>query len=93
MFIIAIAPEVGVACAAQDFWRARELRNKVNLPGFTLTHAFYGLMGGFVLAIPMERAPGNETCPNRTQGEKGRYSYHRLKDTCRGNLSPIVQSP
>ncbi|KAJ0421833.1 hypothetical protein BJY00DRAFT_311843 [Aspergillus carlsbadensis] len=71
MFIIAIAPEVGAACAAQDFWRPRKLRNKVNLPGFTLTHAFYGLMGGFVLAIPMERAPGNETCPNRTQGGEG----------------------
>ncbi|KAL3484520.1 hypothetical protein BJX62DRAFT_243850 [Aspergillus germanicus] len=67
MCIIAIDPEVGVTVAAQDFWSARRLRAKVNQPRFTLIHAFYALMGGFVIAIPAESDGENKTGPNSTQ--------------------------
>ncbi|KAL3465910.1 hypothetical protein BJX64DRAFT_252147 [Aspergillus heterothallicus] len=55
MCIIAIAPELGISMAADEFWQAWKLRRKVDSPGFTLTHAFYALMGGFVIAVPAEK--------------------------------------
>ncbi|KAL3470351.1 hypothetical protein BJX99DRAFT_251265 [Aspergillus californicus] len=52
MCIMAIAPEFGVAMAFVDCWYARELKRAVSSPRFTLTHAFYARMGGFVIAVP-----------------------------------------
>ena len=52
MCVIAIAPELGVAMAADEFFKARNLQMEIRSPNFTLTHAFYALMGGFVIAIP-----------------------------------------
>ncbi|KAJ0414206.1 hypothetical protein BJY00DRAFT_295527 [Aspergillus carlsbadensis] len=57
MCIIAIAPEFGIAMAADEWWHAWKLTTRVGSPGFTVTHAFYALMGGFVIAVP---APAEE---------------------------------
>ncbi|KAL2838265.1 hypothetical protein BJY01DRAFT_251064 [Aspergillus pseudoustus] len=54
MCMIAIAPEFGIAMAADEFWQAWKLTRKVGCAGFTITHAFYALMGGFVIAVPAE---------------------------------------
>jgi hypothetical protein len=54
MCIIALAPELGIAMAADEFWQAWKLTGRVGSPGFTMTHAFYALMGGFIIAVPAE---------------------------------------
>jgi len=55
MCIIALAPEIGVAMAADQFVKAREMNKKFGELHFTLTHCFYALMGGFVIAVPRNR--------------------------------------
>ena len=52
MSVIAVAPEMGVAMAADQFSKAREMNKRFQDQNFTLTHCFYALMGGFVIAIP-----------------------------------------
>ncbi|CEL11684.1 hypothetical protein ASPCAL14784 [Aspergillus calidoustus] len=54
MCIIAIAPEFGVTMAADEFWQAWKLTGRVGSPGFTVTHAFYALMGGFLIGVPVQ---------------------------------------
>jgi hypothetical protein len=52
MCAAAMAPELTVAMAASQFVEAWKLHDKYRHLGFTMTHAFYAYMGGFVLAIP-----------------------------------------
>ncbi|KAL2817296.1 hypothetical protein BDW59DRAFT_133976 [Aspergillus cavernicola] len=54
MCIIATAPEFGIAMAVNEFYQSWKLKNRVDSPKFTITHSFYALMGGFVVAIPVE---------------------------------------
>jgi len=54
MTIILIAPELGVAIASKQYFKARnDLQNIDGVPGdvMELTHAFYANMGGFAIAI------------------------------------------
>lgn len=46
MVTISLAPELGVTMAVNELWQAWELRKEVSCSNFTLTHAFYALMGG-----------------------------------------------
>jgi hypothetical protein len=52
MCIIALAPEIGVAMAVEQFMTAREMSKKFKALHFTMVHSFYALMGGFVIAVP-----------------------------------------
>ena len=55
MCIIALAPELGVAMATEQFGKVREMNKKFQKLHFTVTHCFYALMGGFVIAVPCNR--------------------------------------
>jgi hypothetical protein len=55
MCIIALAPEIGVAMAVEQFMTARKMTKKFQDLHFTMTHGFYALMGGFVIAVPYSR--------------------------------------
>ena len=66
MSIIALAPEIGVAMAARQFLKAREMNKKFQNQHFTLTHCFYALMGGFVIAVPGSRDDNQEGITNTT---------------------------
>lgn len=48
MGVIVIAPEVGVALAVKEHSEAKDLCSRMG-NGWTMTHAFYTNMGGFVL--------------------------------------------
>ncbi|KAL4936424.1 hypothetical protein BDV06DRAFT_93377 [Aspergillus oleicola] len=66
MFAIALAPEIGVGLAAREFLRARKLQLFINSPNFTLSHAFFAYMGGFVIALPdaESKLPVDSAGPN-----------------------------
>jgi hypothetical protein len=59
MCIIAIAPEVGVAMAVRQYLEARRARAAANRSGgnWSMAHAFYANMHGFVLRIPNQAPP------------------------------------
>jgi hypothetical protein len=57
--LIALAPEIGVGIAAQQYIEARNLHKEFQHLNFTITHAFYALMGGFAIAIPHIANNGN----------------------------------
>ncbi|KAL3495870.1 hypothetical protein BJX62DRAFT_222473 [Aspergillus germanicus] len=59
MCLIALAPEFGITIAADE----------VDSPGFCMTHAFYALMGGFVITVPAEDK--GETHPQGSTEAKG----------------------
>jgi hypothetical protein len=69
MCIITIAPELGVAMATEQFVRAREMNKKFQKLHFTLTHCFYALMGGFVIAVPRHSGDANATQGHLTSSE------------------------
>jgi hypothetical protein len=55
MFIIAIAPELGVAMAANQFFEAtNEIDSRRGLRGcqWHITHGFYAKMGGYAIRVP-----------------------------------------
>lgn len=64
MVVIALAPEVGVAAAVEQYINAREDRRtaeeRAALRGgggpFSMAHAFYANMGGFALAVPAKKS-------------------------------------
>ncbi|KAF5373529.1 hypothetical protein D9757_010500 [Collybiopsis confluens] len=49
MLVMIIAPELLVLWAARQWFAARKLASRYRLEGWTKTHAFYALMGGFAL--------------------------------------------
>jgi hypothetical protein len=67
MCLIALAPEIGVVMAIDQFVKARKMNNKFQRLHFTLAHCFYALMGGFVIAVPRSRDDNQEGITNTTQ--------------------------
>jgi hypothetical protein len=51
MGVMALAPEVVVSIAVKQFLEARQALRSAGRGSFTLTHAFFALMGGFVLRV------------------------------------------
>lgn len=51
MVLIAIAPEMVVALATEECVKAWRDVKKVNNPNYTMSHAFFARMGGFVVRI------------------------------------------
>ena len=81
MAITVVAPELGVVIAFADYVRARRLVKEVGWEDFTMTHAYYSNMGGFVLRCDVEtckeredRFPSNSGYPSnpnqKGHGEK-----------------------
>ena len=60
MCLIALAPEIGVVMALDQFTKAQRMNKKFQRLDFTLTHCFYALMGGFVIAVPRSRDDNQE---------------------------------
>ncbi len=64
MSMMALAPEVVVSIAVKQFLEARDALKRAGQGRFTLTHAFFALMGGFVLRVyiyehqELQQAPG-----------------------------------
>ena len=79
MCIIALAPEIGVAMATDQFVKAREMNKKFGEQHFTLTHCFYALMGGFVIAVPRNRDDNQDGITNTTSFEND-VDIYPLKD-------------
>ena len=67
MCLIALAPEIGVVMALDQGMKARRMNEKFQRLDFTLTHCFYALMGGFVIAVPRGRDDNQEDITNITQ--------------------------
>ena len=67
MCLIALAPEIGVVMALDQGMKARRMNEKFQRLNFTLTHCFYALMGGFVIAVPRSRDDNQEGITNTTQ--------------------------
>ncbi|KAL2786910.1 hypothetical protein BJX66DRAFT_341696 [Aspergillus keveii] len=55
--------------AADEFWQAWKLTKRVDSLGFCMTHAFYALMGGFIITVPAEDE--GETHPQGPTEAKG----------------------
>jgi hypothetical protein len=80
--VIVIAPELGIAMAADEFWQAWKLTRRVCSTGFTITHAFFALMGGFVIAVPAqpnEKTPSNEAEIQVYTPESGSTAFKPLQ--------------
>ncbi|KAL3442414.1 hypothetical protein BJX65DRAFT_321536 [Aspergillus insuetus] len=83
MCTIALAPELGIAMAADEFWQAWKLKKRVGSSRFTLTHAFYALMGGFVIAVPVQtdgNSQPNEAKMQATTTESGQAPSKYLQN-------------
>ena len=94
MCIIALAPEIGVAMATDQFMKAREMNKRFQKLHFTLTHCFYALMGGFVLAVPRDGDGNQEGITNTTQdSSESDVDIYLLEDTDFGKclLLPRMQ--
>ncbi|KAL5339638.1 hypothetical protein BJX70DRAFT_363517 [Aspergillus crustosus] len=52
MIVIALAPEVGIGMAMNQYVQARRLHLRFQELGFSMTHAFYACMEGFMMAFP-----------------------------------------
>ncbi|KAL4883891.1 hypothetical protein BJY04DRAFT_226222 [Aspergillus karnatakaensis] len=59
--VIALAPEVGVGMAMNQYVQARELYLKFKHLGFSMTHAFYASMGGFIMTFPSDCSETEES--------------------------------
>ncbi|EAW12093.1 uncharacterized protein ACLA_008530 [Aspergillus clavatus NRRL 1] len=56
MFILAIAPELGVMISVSQRHEAEELYERHKHMGWSVVHAYYATMGGFSIAIPEEES-------------------------------------
>jgi hypothetical protein len=96
MCIIALAPEMGVAMATDQFVKAREMNKKFQTLNFTLTHSFYALMGGFVIAVPRSRDGNQGGITNTTQdsihllSSENDVDIYTLEDEDFGKCFPIT---
>lgn len=54
MFVLAIAPELGVIISVNQRHEAEELYNTHKHMDWSIVHAYYANMGGFSIAIPEE---------------------------------------
>ena len=97
MCVIALAPEIGVAMAADQFTKARKMNKKFQRLHFTLTHCFYALMGGFVIAVPRD-GDNNEGVINTTQdsrplpSSKNNVDIYPLENKDFGKCSTVIVS-
>ena len=96
MCIIALAPEMGVAMATDQFMIARKMNKKFQKLHFTLTHCFYALMGGFVMAVPRNGDGNQGGITNTTQdsihllSSENDVDIYTLEDEDFGKCFPIT---
>jgi hypothetical protein len=72
MTIIAIAAELGVAMAASQFYEARSSERYFD---FSMAHAFYMEMGGFVLAVPRAQSQSGQWVASQPLNTKNLDCY------------------
>jgi hypothetical protein len=73
MFVLAIAPELGVMISVNQRHEAEELYDRHKHMDWSIVHAYYANMGGFSIAVPEEedeiKAEGTSVATNAAAAE------------------------